>query len=103
MKIITILSIALFLISCSTTTPIISSLPQCNVDEELLVECQAAEKNNSHKTYRELIINYQKDKQKLKDCKIRQRALATSLRVCNQNIKQLNKDIEVLNKRFSVP
>jgi hypothetical protein len=98
MKIIIIPFISLVLISCSTTTPIISSLPQCDIDEKLLSECEAAEKANSHKTYRELIINYQKDKHKLEDCKARQSALATSLRACNQNIKQLNKDIEVINK-----
>lgn len=99
MKIITLPLISLFLISCSTTTPIISSLPQCDINEKLLSQCQSAEKANSHKTYRELIINYQKDKQKLTECKTRQQALATSLKACNQNIKQLNKDIEAINKR----
>jgi len=99
MKIITLLSVSFTLIGCTTTTPIISSLPQCDINEKLLIECQTAEKANSHKTYRELIINYQKDKHKLAQCKTRQRALAISLRACNQNIKQLNKDIEEINKR----
>jgi hypothetical protein len=98
MKTIAVLFTVFFLISCSKTIPIISSLPHCNVDEKILAECLAPEKANSHKTYRELIINYQKDKHKLQECMVRQKALATSLTACNQQIDVLNKEIETINQ-----
>lgn len=98
MKTLAIMLCAFFLVSCSTTVPVIASLPNCNVDAALLAECLAPEKENSHKTYRELIINYQKDKQKLQQCIVRQTALATSLRACNRHIDGLNKEIVLINK-----
>jgi hypothetical protein len=98
MKTLAVMLFAFFLVSCSATVPVISNLPNCNVDRALLAECLAPEKENSHKTYRELIINYQKDRQKLQQCVIRQQALATSLKACNQHIDALNKEIVLINK-----